>query len=66
MSQNIFDSELNAIIYYMQKGWTPADFNQIYDSYIWDYYIAAYEILQEKENERFSEYSKMGVMLYGG
>ena len=50
----------------MQKGWTPADFNQIYDGYIWDYYIAAYEILQEKENERFSEYTKMGVMLYGG
>ena len=37
----------------MQKGWTPADFNQIHDGYIWDYYIAAYEILQEKENERF-------------
>lgn len=50
----------------MQKGWTPADFDRVHDSYIWDYYIAAYEILQEKENKRFSEYSKMGVIMYGG
>ena len=50
----------------MQKGWTPADFSQIQDNYIWNYYIAAYELLQEKENERFEEYFKTGVMLYGG
>lgn len=49
------------MIYYIQKGWTPSDFEKIKDEYLWNFYVVAYELAKEKENE----YIKAGVM-YGG
>ena len=36
------DVELNAIIYYMQKGWTPRDFSDVENENMWHYYVVAY------------------------
>ena len=58
--------ELNAIIYYMQKGWTPKDFSDIENENMWHYYVVAYEIAQEQKREEFNEYARLGVMGYGG
>ena len=50
----------------MQKGWTPADFKKIEDEYLWNFYIVAFELAQEKENRILKEYAKAGVFGYGG
>ena len=64
--KNKTDVELNAIIYYMQKGWTPRDFSDVENENMWHYYVVAYEIAQEKKREEFNEYARLGVMRYGG
>lgn len=50
----------------MQKGWTPKDFLDVEDEYLWNYYVVAYEIAQEQKREEFNEYARLGVMRYGG
>ena len=50
----------------MQKGWTPKDLEKIKDEYLWDYYIVAFELALEKENQMLNEYAKAGVFSYGG
>lgn len=49
----------------MQKGWTPADFETIKDRYLWNYYMTAYELAIERENEILNEYVRAGVLTYG-